>query len=152
MVILVLDNGTKISKDDKSLLNDIKSKKSIIFVNKTDLNTKIKLPKLEQKIVFGNTTNEDGLDLLLKSITEMFNLEQISQKDPTYISNVRQQNLVIESLNLINFSLENIKFDYTIDFLASDIKKAWDLLGEIIGETYNDELLDELFSNFCLGK
>ena len=152
LIILVLDNSGKLSKDDKKLLEEISNRKSIIFINKSDLDKKIKLPKLDQKVVFGNTTSNEGLEPLLKEIINMFNLNQISQNNPTYISNVRQKNLVSESLGLVATCLNNIEFEYTIDFLASDIKKAWDLLGEIIGETYNDELLDELFSNFCLGK
>ncbi len=152
LIVLVLDSNSKLSRDDKKLLEKLKDKNSIIFINKTDLNRKIKIPKTNKEVVFGNTINKDGLKELLNKITETFNLDKIALKDPTYISNIRQKNLVSESLDLIDNCLNNLSFDYTIDFLASDIKKAWDLLGEIIGETYNDELLDELFSNFCLGK
>jgi tRNA modification GTPase len=152
LIILVLDNNSKLSKDDKKLLEQAKDKNSIIFVNKIDLNKKLKLPKINKEVIYGNTTSEDGLKELLNKITEMFDLDKISSNDPNYISNIRQKNLVSESLDLIDNCLNNLVFNYTIDFLASDIKKAWDLLGEIIGETYNDELLDELFSNFCLGK
>lgn len=152
LIILVLDNNSKISLDDKRLLEKTANKNSIVFINKTDLTKKIKPLKISKDIIYGNTVDDNGLKDLLNKITEMFNLDKISLKDPTYISNVRQKNLVSSSLDLIDNCLNNIELEYTIDFLASDIKKAWDLLGEIIGETYNDELLDELFSNFCLGK
>jgi len=152
LVILVLDNNSRLTKDDQKLLNILKNKNVIIFVNKNDLKSKLSLPKNNFTVVFGNTVEEKGVDNLLLKIKEIFNLDQISTQDPTYLSNVRHKSLVKEAQKNILNCLNNLNFDYTVDFLASDIKKAWDLLGEIIGETYNDELLDELFSNFCLGK
>ncbi len=152
LVILVLDSSSKLNKDDQELLNLLKNQKAIIFVNKTDLKSKIELPKTDLAVAFGNTMAEDGVKGLLIKIKELFNLDEIATQDPTYLSNARQKNLVKEAQKSLKNCLNNIDFDYTVDFLASDLKKAWDLLGEIIGETYNDELLDELFSSFCLGK
>ncbi|HOP65511.1 MAG TPA: tRNA uridine-5-carboxymethylaminomethyl(34) synthesis GTPase MnmE [Bacilli bacterium] len=152
LIILVLDNNNKLTTEDKKLLKKLKNKKKIIFVNKNDLRKNVNLKEIDEEVIYGNTKKENGLDALLTKIEEMFNLEKINTQDPTYLSNTRQKSLVKEAYKCIDNCLGSIKFEYTIDFLASDIKKAWDLLGEIVGETYNDELLDELFSNFCLGK
>ncbi len=152
LIILVLDGATKLSASDKLLIEKTRNKKGLVFINKTDLASKIELENVSLPIIYGNTVTDNGLRELLEKIKELFNLEEITQQNPNYISNVRQKNLVSQALDCINTCLKNIISSYTIDFLASDIKKAWDLLGEIIGETYNDELLDELFSNFCLGK
>ena len=82
----------------------------------------------------------------------MFNLEEITTKDMTYLSNARSISLLNKSLNIINESIENIKNNIPIDIIEMDLKNCWNTLGEIIGETYTDELIDEIFSRFCLGK
>ena len=82
----------------------------------------------------------------------MFNLESFSQKDLTYLSNARQISLVKRAIKIIDEVKEQLNNEVPIDFLTVDIKNCWDLLGEIIGATYKDELIDELFSKFCLGK
>ena len=101
--------------------------------------------------VEGNTINEDGLDKLKEKIVELFNLSKISTKNPTYLSNSRQISLIKKAaLNLAEL-IDNID-SLSIDLVAIDVKNIWDILGEIVGDSYKDELLDELFSNFCLGK
>ena len=82
----------------------------------------------------------------------MYNLEQIETEDMTYLSNARSISLLNQSLIKIEESLEYIKSDAPIDIVELSIKEAWNLLGSIIGETYSGELVDEIFSRFCLGK
>ena len=153
LVILVLNNNEKLLPEDQELLTKIKKKKHIIFVNKCDLSSTLTLSEdIKNEIIRGNTIEPNGLNDLKKAIVEMFNLESFSQKDLTYLSNARQISLVKRAIKIIDEVKEQLNNEVPIDFLTVDIKNCWDLLGEIIGATYKDELIDELFSKFCLGK
>lgn len=153
LIILVLNNNEKLTPDDLELLDLVKNKNYIIFVNKNDLPSKIDLEISKyNNIVYGNTLTTTGIKELKEMITTLFNLEKISTNDATYITNARHKALIEIALNYLNSALENIANGYSVDMLEIDIRACWDTLGEIIGATYKDELLDELFSNFCLGK
>ena len=82
----------------------------------------------------------------------MFNLNNLETKDLTYLSNARNISLLNKALQHVNISIENISNNDPIDIVELEIKECWNTLGEILGETYTDELLDELFQRFCLGK
>lgn len=153
LIILVLNNNEKLTADDFELLELVKDKNYIIFINKNDLPSKIDLEISKyNNIVYGNTLTTTGIKELKEMITTIFNLEKISTNDATYITNARHKALIEIALNYLNSALENIANGYSVDMLEIDIRACWDTLGEIIGATYKDELLDELFSNFCLGK
>ena len=153
LIILFLNNNEKLTPDDLELLDLIKDKNYIIFVNKNDLPANIDLPIGKYtNVVYGNTLTTAGIKELKEMITTIFNLEKINTNDPTYITNARHKALIEVALNYLNSALENIDNGYSVDMLEIDIRACWDTLGEIIGATYKDELLDELFSNFCLGK
>ena len=153
LIILVLNNNEKLTPDDLELLDLIKDKNYIIFVNKNDLPANIDLPVGKYtNVVYGNTLTTAGIKELKEMITTLFNLEKINTNNPTYITNARHKALIEVALNYLNSALENIDNGYSVDMLEIDIRACWDTLGEIIGATYKDELLDELFSNFCLGK
>ena len=153
LIILVLNNNEKLTTDDLELLDLVKDKNYIIFVNKNDLPANIDLPIGKYtNVVYGNTLTTAGIKELKEMITTIFNLEKINTNDPTYITNARHKALIEVALNYLNSALENIDNGYSVDMLEIDIRACWDTLGEIIGATYKDELLDELFSNFCLGK
>lgn len=153
LIILVLNNNEKLTPDDLELLDLVKDKNYIIFVNKNDLPTNIDLPIGKYtNVVYGNTLTTAGIKELKEMITTIFNLEKINTNDPTYITNARHKALIEVALNYLNSALKNIDNGYSVDMLEIDIRACWDTLGEIIGATYKDELLDELFSNFCLGK
>ena len=138
---------------DNMVLDLVKDKNYIIFVNKNDLLANIDLPvEKYNNVVYGNTLTTTGIKELKEMITTLFNLEKISTNDATYITNARHKALIEIALNYLNSALENIDNSYSVDMLEIDIRACWDTLGEIIGATYKDELLDELFSNFCLGK
>ena len=150
LVILVLNNNEKLTEEDKELLEKIKEKTHIIFINKNDLPNKLELN--EKEIVKGNTIDLDGLNELKNKIVELFDLEKINNNNLEVVSSAREIGLIKEALNSINGALNNVSSALPVDMIAIDIKKAWDLLGEITGEAYQDELLDTLFSKFCLGK
>ena len=151
--IFVCDNSTELTNEEIEILNKLDSKKLIIFINKSDLDSKIDLKKIDgYNIVFGNTKDKDGLNQLKKKITELFNLNVIEQSDYTFLSNARQISLIKRVKLIVNNIIDSLNNDLPIDVFTIDLRDAYDLLGEIIGETYKDDLLDELFSKFCLGK
>lgn len=151
LVILVLNSNEELTVEDKELLEQIKNKTHLVFLNKTDLEQKIKLPN-DLNLVKGNTKDLNGLEELKQIIIEMYELDKINEKDLTYLSNVRQVSLVREALNSIEQVLKDIESNIPIDMLEIHLRNAFDKLGILIGETYEDELIDKLFKNFCLGK
>lgn len=152
LAIYVLNNNEEITKEDIELINNINVKK-IILINKNDLESKINVDSIKENIIiYGNTLTPNGLDELKKKISELFKLSEIKSKDYNYLSNARQVALVRQSLVSIENAIQSVKDEMPLEMIAVDIKDAFDLLGEIIGVTYKDELLDELFSKFCLGK
>lgn len=150
LVILVLNNNEELTSEDRDIINELTDINYIIFVNKNDLVSNLTIDY--NNVVFGNTTSLNGLDNLKSKIIEMFNLDQIKVNDVTYLTNARQISLVKKSIESIDNALKNANNNIPVDMLAIDVKATWDILGEIIGATYKDELLDELFSKFCLGK
>lgn len=151
VVVMVLNNGEKITDEEKTLLEKIGSKRHIVFVNKNDLETKLVLPK-GVEAVFGNTVDDTGLDALKAELKKMFELEELSKKDFTYISNARQLSLIEKVKSSIASAIEAIENGMPVDVVEIDLSEARVSLGEILGEVYDDELIDELFSRFCLGK
>ena len=151
LVLLVLDGSEELTNEDLELLDKVKDKKHLVIVNKDDLGLKINLSKLNNPIII-STTNEQSIDELKNSILSLIKVENIQNKDITYISNARQ----IEKLKLASLELEEalkeIEENAFIDFVDIHLRAAWMYLGEIIGETSSESLLDELFSKFCLGK
>lgn len=150
LVILVLNNNEELTDEDKEIITKIKDKTHIIFINKNDLETKLEINDID--VVKGNTIDIDGLDSLKNKIVELFDLEKINNSNLEMVSSAREIGLIKEALNSIENALNNVNSQLPVDMIAIDIKKAWDLLGEITGESYQDELLDTLFSKFCLGK
>ena len=149
-IICVLNGSEKLTKEDQEILAFLKNKNHLIFINKNDQKIKLDLPN--HNVVYGNTIFEDGINKLKEKLIEEFNLNHLESEDPTYLSNARQISLVKRSLQSLENALNNTSLDIPVDLLELDIKQAYDLLGEITGETYQDELIDELFKNFCLGK
>ena len=151
LVLLVLDGSEKLTFEDLELIEKVKEKKHLIIVNKNDLGIKIDLNKLENPIII-STNNYNSIDELKNAILSLIKVENLKNKDITYISNARQ----IEKLNLAKIELEEalkeIDENAFIDFVDIHLRAAWMYLGEIIGETSTESLLDELFSKFCLGK
>ena len=150
LVIHVLNNNETLTEEDQEIMEKIKDKTHITFINKSDLPTKLKIAK--EDIVKGNTIALNGLDELKDKIGELFDLERINNSNLEVVSSAREIGLLNEALNSIDQALNNVSSKLPVDMIAIDIKKAWDLLGEITGESYQDELLDTLFSKFCLGK
>lgn len=151
LVIFILNNNEELSGEEKKLLQTLKNKKKIIVVNKIDLESKLDKTLLDNYIEISVKENI-GLNKVKEEIKKLFNLGQLETSDMTYLSNARSISLLHKAMNCIEESLEEIKNNSPIDIAEFSLKEAWQALGEIIGETYTDELLDELFSRFCLGK
>ena len=151
LIIFLLNNNETFSKEDIELYNKIKNKPHIVVLNKIDLDTKIDLTNINEEVIKVSLLNRNAT-LIINKIKELFNLDKLVSKDFTYFSNARDIALLKESLNNINNAITNIENNDPIDIVELELKESWEKLGEIIGETYTDELLDELFSRFCLGK
>ena len=152
LIIYMLNNNTPLTPEDLTLLTKVKPKKHIILVNKNDLETKIDYTKLPSDYLSISLKNNDGISKIKEKIIELFNLGDLETNDLTYLSDSRSISLLKKSLQHIEIALTSINNNEPIDIVEIEIKEAWNGLGEIIGETYTEELLDNLFSKFCLGK
>lgn len=151
LVLYVLNNNEELSNDDKEILNELKSKNHIIVINKMDLSKKLDLQD-ESNIVYISALEDKNIDKLKEKIKEIYNVDNIETDDLTYLTNARSIALLKEAKNAIEESKQGIQNLVPIDVIEIDIKRAWNLLGEIIGKTYQEELINQLFSQFCLGK
>lgn len=154
LILLVLNQNEALTKEDYELLDLTKDKKRIIVLNKNDLPKKIVLPNVEEdfNLVTTSTISSDGLKELTAMIKKMFDLNKIKTKDFTYVSNLEQLNRLEEANSLLSSIEKGLDNNLPIDMLEIDLKEIFQILGEIIGETYTEELLDHIFKNFCVGK
>lgn len=153
LVIYMLNNNEKIKEADLKILDQLNDNRTIVIINKNDLKTKINKSKINFKnIIESNTKNDDITTKIKEKIIEIFNIEELKNNEYVYLSNTRQINLIKESLKSIREAKKGIMNNMPLDMVEIDIKEAWNKLGEITGEAYSDELLDQLFSQFCLGK
>ena len=152
LIILVLNNNEELTAEDLEILEKTKDKQRIIVINKKDLERNIKLPENLENVVETDTNSIEGIDSLKSKIKEMFNLENITTKDYTYLSNSRQISLITKAYQSILSAEKSLNESLPIDLIAIDLKECFDLLGQVIGISYTDEIIDNLFENFCVGK
>lgn len=155
LILFMLNNNEELTKDIEMLLDKLNNKKYIIIINKNDLETKLDkklLKKYEKQIVNLSVLKHQGIDNLKEKIIELFNINELETKDPTYLSNSRSISILKRCLKSIEEVEKCLKEKRPIDMLELDIKNIWEELGLINGTSYEEELLDEMFSRFCLGK
>lgn len=153
LVLVILNNNEELNQIDLDILEKTKDKTSIVVINKNDLDSKIDMNRLSNReIVYTNTIDLLGIENLKEKINKMFKLDQITKKDYNYITNTRQIAKIKECLNRINDVEVSLSNQVPLDIIEIDLRDIWNILGEIIGESYQEELLDELFSKFCVGK
>lgn len=152
LTILVLNSNEALTKEDEELLKSIENQKSFVFINKTDLEPKLFNIPTNKKIIYGSTNSRVGIDDLKEEILHIFSLEDMSYKDLTFLFNTRQISLAKEALASINHVIQENEKNVPVDMLEIDLRSAWENLGKIIGEAYEDELVDNIFKRFCLGK
>lgn len=158
-IIYVVDTSTSLDENDEKIIGAIRKKKAIILLNKSDLTQvtgedeiKEKLSGADHKMIAISAKENFGIDVLEETITEMFFHGTISFNDEVYITNIRHKNALIqavESLKLVKQSVEN---GMPEDFYSIDLMNAYEELGTIIGEAVEDDLVNEIFSKFCMGK
>ena len=150
LVLLVLDGSRELDEDDQKLLKKINNDNSVILINKNDKKSVINLNEYSN-VIYGNTIKPDGLDNLKKKLIEMFNINEIN-KDLTYLSNARQIDLVNKANEAIKNASSSLLSGIPIDMIETDLKGCFEYLGQIIGDTYEEALIDRLFRDFCVGK
>ena len=153
LVLFVLNNNEQITDEDQEILAKIKGKNNIVIINKIDLEAKLDENIIDsENIVKMSVVKNVGIDCLKETIKKLFNLEKIEQTDYTYLSTARSISLLRQSLISLDNVEQGIKVGMPIDMIEIDLKNVWYILGDIIGANYSDELIDQLFSQFCLGK
>ena len=157
LVLFLLNSSEELSHEDKELLKLTENKNTIVILNKLDLEQKINIEEV-QKLTFNHPiiktsmTTYKGIDELEKNIKDMFFNGITKPKDATYLSNTRQINLIQKALVSLNEAIGAAELGLEVDMVLIDYTNAFNLLGEVIGENSGDELINELFSRFCLGK
>ncbi len=155
LILLMLNNNEQLTDDIKEIFEKIKDKNYIVIINKIDLEKKLDISSLDidkDQIIELSITENKGLEELKNKIIELFNIEAIETQDPTYLNNSRSISILKNCLSAINDVEEGLKNNMPIDMIELDIKNIWEELGKINGTSYEEELLDEMFSRFCLGK
>ena len=153
LLLAIFDGSKPLTKDDLDILKEIENKKSIIIINKEDLpNQKEKEKFSRYKTLQISIKENKGINDIIEEIKSLFNLNELETQDFTYLSNARQINLIKNCLSLSEEINKQNEKNTPVDLIQIDIQRLWEKLGELTGESYKDELLDEIFSKFCLGK
>ena len=156
-VLLLLNQSETLQEEDIRLLETTKGMKRIILFNKTDLPSKLSTEDIapyaqEEEIVTTSMLNKEGIDQLEEKIAGYFFQGQMNERDATYLSNTRHIALLEKAEQALVEVQNGIEMEMPVDLIQIDFTRAWDLLGEITGDSIQDELLTQLFSQFCLGK
>ena len=153
LILFVLNNNEEITKMEKEILEKIVNKPYIIIINKIDLNNKLNEKKLPQdNIVYFSATKGIGYKKLIIKIKEIYNLDKIKVKDLTYVASAYNISILKEILHILEDVEKGLENNLYIDMIEIDLKNIWIKLGQIIGETYEEEIINEMFKEFCLGK
>ncbi len=156
LIIYVVDSSVVLDDNDYDIINFIKDKKAVILLNKSDLASKVSvddIKKLVDKTVISVSAKESsGIDELSDTIKEMFFDGQVSFNDEIYITNIRHKKLLSDAKESLKLVMNSIDDDMPEDFYSIDLMSAYESLGLIIGESVEDDLMDEIFSKFCMGK
>jgi tRNA modification GTPase len=157
LILLLLNYGEPLTDEDRKLIDLVKGMKSIIIVNKTDLERQIDLNEVNllhdgKQMITTSLKEEEGIHELEQAIADLYFSGNLESEDMTYVSNARHIALLRQAQRTINDAIDGIEIGVPIDVLQIDIQKTWELLGEIIGDAVSESLLDQLFSQFCLGK
>lgn len=157
LILLVLNYHEPLTEEDEKLFEMVKGMDFIVIVNKTDLPKNIDMDRVKQladgrPIITTSLLQEKGIEDLETAISEMFFSGSVEAGDLTYVSNSRHIALLHQAKKAIEDAISGIESGMPVDLVQIDLTKAWELLGEIIGDTVHESLIDQLFSQFCLGK
>ena len=156
LIIYVVDSSTELDENDQEIIEAIQDKKAIVLLNKSDLDTKTDATVLEKRlnkpILSISAKNNTGIHELEKLIEEMFFSGKLSFNDEVYITNIRQKNALAEAESSLKMVLQSIDDGMPEDFFTIDMMNAYEVLGTIIGESVGEDLVNEIFSKFWMGK
>lgn len=157
LILFVLNNNEPLTDEDRTLYEVIKNEDAIVIVNKTDLERRLDIE--EVKTMIGNTPliqtsmlKQEGIDELELQIRDLFFGGEVQNQDMTYVSNSRHISLLKQARQTIQDAIDAAEAGIPMDMVQIDLTRTWEILGEIIGESASDELINQLFSQFCLGK
>lgn len=155
-IIYVVDSSTKLDQNDEEIIEMLKGRKAIVLLNKSDLvsvTTREEIEKhVSQKVIPLSTKDRTGMDEVEETIREMFFHGALTFNDEIYITNIRHKNALIETADSLSMVLRSIEDGLPEDFYSIDLMNAYEELGSIIGESIEDDLVNEIFSKFCMGK
>ena len=157
LIIYVVDASRSLDENDEKIINMISDKKSIVLLNKSDIDTVISAEHIKEKvsnipIISISAKEERGIKDLEDKVKEMFLKGDISFNDQVYISNVRQKNALLEALESMKKVIRSIDDNMPEDFYSIDLMDAYESLGYITGNSVGEDLINEIFSKFCMGK
>lgn len=157
LILVLLDISQALTAEDEEILNNIKEKKAIILVNKSDLSEILNIDYVkslvpDKKIIKISTIDEAGLSELKKEIISMVYHGKMPQSEGVFVNNVRQADLLRTVLKNLDEVLLTIESAMPADCIVIDLRSAWEKLGEITGDTVNDDIIDQIFTQFCIGK
>ena len=156
LIIYVVDSSTELDENDQEIIEAIQDKKAIVLLNKSDLDAKtdaaILQERLDKPILSISAKNNTGIHELEKLIEEMLFSGKLSFNDEVYITNIRQKNALAEAESSLKMVLQSIDDGMPEDFFTIDMMNAYEVLGTIIGESVGEDLVNEIFSKFCMGK
>lgn len=157
LILLVLNNAEPLTAEDKKLFEAARGMDVIVLVNKTDLNRKIDMDEVKKladnyPVISTSLKEESGIDQLEEAISGLFFTGKLESGDMTYVSNTRHIALLNQAQKAIDDVLSGIDAGVPIDLIQIDFTRTWEILGEIIGDTVHESLINQLFSQFCLGK
>ena len=157
LVIAIFDSSEELTKEDIEILDLVKDKKTIIILNKSDLKQKIdendeRLRKISSSIIKISALNKTGIENIYDEISKLFNLNKINLDQEVIITNIRHKNLIDKALDSVKKAKETMEQKMPLDIIAIFIKEILEVLGNITGEVVTDDIIDEIFSKFCLGK
>ena len=157
LIIAIFDSSKDLTREDTEILNLIKDRNNIVILNKIDLKSKIdentaQIKHASSNIIKMSTLNQIGLDNLYKKISEMYSMEEINTDNSILITNLRHKNLIRKAIDSCIKTEEAIKLNMPLDIIAISIREILEDLANITGEIVTDDIIDEIFSKFCLGK
>ncbi|KEZ84948.1 tRNA modification GTPase MnmE [Clostridium sulfidigenes] len=155
LIILILDSSNELTEEDKEIINHISNKKYMILLNKSDLNSKITQKDLENinctNIYNISAKTGEGIDEVRTAIKDMFFKGEISTNN-VIITNTRHKEALLRAYECIESAINTLNYTFAIDLASIDIRNAWTFLGEITGDSLEENIIDKIFKDFCLGK
>lgn len=154
LIIAIFDSSREFDDEDRKILDLIRDKKSIVLLNKIDLDGGFDFDEnLEGiEVIHTSIKNNEGIEDLENKIIEMFNDGYIEANNDNIITNIRHRDIINKAIKSLESSLHDMEAGVPIDCFEVDLRNAWEILGEITGETVDDDVLNKIFSDFCIGK